>query len=276
MRASRRMFALTLVCLATVSGAQLSDQHAASRVFGPHWREMSRVAGMVFSGTVLGVEEQPMGKGRPFRLILTSFRVDRAIAGVQQGQVVTVREWAGAWPLHRAMRGGQRLLIFLYPPSRLGLTSPVGGALGQVVLDSRGAIVQASTAEAGVDSAAFAARLKSCPPENLLGVGGFPGYGVFPQAQCEGENSVVPPGLESFLPAAPALKRWAKLERPSGAGFSDSSFPWPAQKQTLAYPLKCCDNASPHPLAEGAASAQPIVTLRQLERAIRSVRENKE
>src|SRR6266850_2604935 len=30
------------------------------------------------------------------------------------------------------------------------------------------------------------------------------------------ENSVVPPGLESFLPLSPALKRWAKLERPSG------------------------------------------------------------
>jgi len=30
---------------------------------------------------------------------------------------------------------------------------------------------------------------------------------------------VVPPGLESLLPLFPALKRWAKLLRPSGAGF---------------------------------------------------------
>ena len=30
---------------------------------------------------------------------------------------------------------------------------------------------------------------------------------------------VVPGGLESFLPPSPALKRWAKLGRPSGAGF---------------------------------------------------------
>jgi hypothetical protein len=35
--------------------------------------------------------------------------------------------------------------------------------------------------------------------------------------------SAVPPGLESFLPLSPALKRWAKLGRPSGAGFSDIS-----------------------------------------------------
>jgi hypothetical protein len=31
------------------------------------------------------------------------------------------------------------------------------------------------------------------------------------------ENSVVPPGLELFLPLFPALKRWAKFGRPSGA-----------------------------------------------------------
>jgi hypothetical protein len=31
------------------------------------------------------------------------------------------------------------------------------------------------------------------------------------------ENSVVPPGLESYPPFFPALKRWAKLGCPSGA-----------------------------------------------------------
>src|SRR5271157_2869623 len=31
-------------------------------------------------------------------------------------------------------------------------------------------------------------------------------------------NSAVPPGLESFGPFFPALKRWAKLGRPFGAG----------------------------------------------------------
>jgi hypothetical protein len=35
--------------------------------------------------------------------------------------------------------------------------------------------------------------------------------------KCVRENSVVPPGLESLLPLSPALKRWAKLDRPSGA-----------------------------------------------------------
>ncbi|GAC1428679.1 MAG: hypothetical protein NVS1B11_11280 [Terriglobales bacterium] len=33
---------------------------------------------------------------------------------------------------------GERLLLFLYPPSKLGLTSPVGGSLGRFNLDSAG------------------------------------------------------------------------------------------------------------------------------------------
>ncbi len=345
----RRLFALAFVCLASLGVAQLPDQQAAARVLGPRWKQVSRSAGMIFSGTVLSVETQPAGKDRPLPLILTKFRVDRAIAGVRPGEVLTVREWAGAWSTHRAMRGGERLLIFLYPPSRLGLTSPVGGPLGQVVLGSRGEIVRTSAAEARVDSTAFAARLKSCPPENQIGVGVFAGYGVFPQAQCVGENSVVPPGLESFLPLSPALKRWAKLERPSGAGFSESSvaslarervlspvlkdwaklerpsgdgfsessfasivpktsfpslarkrvlfpalkrwaklehpsgagfsessFPWVNRQQVLAHTLKCCANPSRLFPADGGVAAPPIVTLRQLERAIRSVRKNKE
>lgn len=141
MSAFRRMFALVLVCLATFCAGQLSDQLAAARVLGPHWRQMSRISGMVFSGTVLSVEASPAGKDRPLPLWVTKFRVDRAIAGGPAGEVLTVREWTGAWANHRAMNKGERLLIFLYPQSRLGLTSPVGGRLGQVKLDSRGEIV---------------------------------------------------------------------------------------------------------------------------------------
>jgi hypothetical protein len=73
-----------------------------------------------------------------------TFRVDRAIAGVKQGQILTIHEWAGAWSMHRPMSSGQHILIFLYPLSRLGFTSPVGGSLGQVALDSSGKNVSKS------------------------------------------------------------------------------------------------------------------------------------
>jgi len=60
------------------------------------------------------------------------------------------------------------------------------------------------------------------------------------------ENSVVPPGLESFLRLFPALKRWAKLVRPSGAGLPcraalswDGRAGMPVSRQTNK-PL-CCE-----------------------------------
>ncbi|MFZ3264355.1 MAG: hypothetical protein WA172_10170 [Terriglobales bacterium] len=71
-------------------------------------------------------------------VIELTFRVERPIAGVEMGQVLTIHEWTGAWSLQRPMRRGQHILIFLYPPSRLGLTSPVGGWRGQIELDARG------------------------------------------------------------------------------------------------------------------------------------------
>jgi hypothetical protein len=213
----RRLFALAFVCLASLGVAQRSDQLAAARVLGPRWEQLSRSAGMIFSGTVLGVETQRAGKDRPLPLVLTKFRVDRAIAGVQSGQVLTVREWAGAWPLHRAMRGGLRLLIFLYPPSRLGLTSPVGGPLGQVVLDSRGEIVRTDVPDK---------RLRRTQAETLHRV--------------EVATSEAKAQFRNNLNAA--LKR-------------------------------CSTQSSPF-LADCSAAAQPIASLRQLERAIRDAREN--
>ena len=152
MRASRRVWVVALVCLSnfcvsSFAAAQQSDQVIAERVLGPQWKQLSRRAGMIFAGTVLAPVTPTVttGTGATDRLVpgttpavQLSFRVDKAIAGVEQGQVLTIHEWAGAWSMHRPMTRGQHILIFLYPPSRLGLTSPVGGSLGQVALDLSG------------------------------------------------------------------------------------------------------------------------------------------
>ena len=145
MRASGRGLIVALVCLlnffgSSVAAAQPSDQVIAERVLGPQWKQFSRRAGMIFAGTVLASTRPAMTIDRAIPAVQVSFRVDRAIAGVERGQVLTIREWAGAWSssLLRPMNQGQHILIFLYPPSRLGLTSPVGGSLGQVALDASG------------------------------------------------------------------------------------------------------------------------------------------
>ncbi len=152
MRASRRfsvvaLWCLSIVCLASFAAAQPSDHAIAERVLGLQWKQLARRAGMIFAGTVLtsappaattrtaAADRLVPGTAPSFQM---TFRVDRAIAGVEPGQIVTIHEWAGAWSRQRPMRQGQHILIFLYPPSRLGLTSPVGGSLGQIALDPSG------------------------------------------------------------------------------------------------------------------------------------------
>jgi hypothetical protein len=147
MRASRSGLAVALAFLSSFVAAQQSDQALAERVLGPQWKQLSRRAGMIFAGTVLNATAQTVAPQTAATdridpgttpAVELSFRVDEAIAGVERGQVLTIHEWAGAWSMHRPMSKGQHFLIFLYPPSRLGLTSLVGGSLGQVALDSSG------------------------------------------------------------------------------------------------------------------------------------------
>ena len=152
MRVFRQAFCAVLLCAVLVFAALSSstaaafgesDQTAAERILGPQWKRLSQRAGMVFAGTVLGDGAQTAKVDLGVPSVALRFRVDRAIAGVEPGQVLTIREWTGAQALHPPMRRGERFLLFLYVPSRLGLTSPVGGRQGQIQLDATGQAVAA-------------------------------------------------------------------------------------------------------------------------------------
>jgi hypothetical protein len=140
-------FSLVLLssdCVGQASDRALAEQVLAGQVLGPQWTRLSKAAGMIFAGTVVMKPASPESTGTTSVVagvvpaVTLTFRVDEAIAGVERGQVVTIHEWAGAWSMHRPVRIGEHLLIFLYPPSRLGLTSPVGGSSGLVALDASG------------------------------------------------------------------------------------------------------------------------------------------
>jgi len=158
MRVAREVFIAAFVlaafCRSSAGAPGESDQAAAERVLGPRWIQLARRSGMVFVGTVLSGGTEFGKTDRVPSVPVASpvlppsvpqsvlrFRIDRAIAGVQPGQSLTIREWAGAQMLHASMRKGEHLLLFLYPQSRLGLTSPVGGSRGQVRLDATGSYV---------------------------------------------------------------------------------------------------------------------------------------
>jgi hypothetical protein len=130
-----------------------ADRANAVRVLGPQWEQMSRRAGLIFVGTVLNANPPSAAADQPSLVSATmpamlptiqvTFKVDRAIAGTETGQVLTIHEWAGTSSTQRPMNSGQHVLLFLYAPSRLGFTSPVGGAAGEVFLDPTGKNVPA-------------------------------------------------------------------------------------------------------------------------------------
>lgn len=107
----------------------------------PTLQQLTQKAGYIFSGTVLSVDRiQPKSQNEVATVQIT-FRVDQAVRGVSSRQILTIREWAGLWDSGDRYRRGEQVLLFLYQPSSLGLTSPVNGNYGRFKLDSSGRIM---------------------------------------------------------------------------------------------------------------------------------------
>jgi hypothetical protein len=103
----------------------------------PPWQRITRDSGMVFSGVVTQVQRSNCATGTN----QITFRVENAIRGVRRGQTVTIKEWSGLWNNGERYVTGERVLLFLYPKSKLGLTSPVGGRLGRYAVDPAGRVL---------------------------------------------------------------------------------------------------------------------------------------
>jgi hypothetical protein len=101
-------------------------------------RQIIHDSSLIFSGTVLSVEHLGTGPNSPQGITRISFRVQSAIRGVRSGQVIQIREWAGLWSVGERYRPGEIVMLFLYPNSKLGLTSPVGRTAGRFQVDKLG------------------------------------------------------------------------------------------------------------------------------------------
>ena len=122
---------------------------------------LTHSAGTIFSGTVISISRMPSGHEQSVARIAITFHVDRAIRGTVPGEQLTIHEWAGLWTGGPRYRVGERLLLFFYPPSKLGLTSPVAGPLGRFVVDPVGRVLlsplhrQAFQADLAADGRSF-------------------------------------------------------------------------------------------------------------------------
>lgn len=106
----------------------------------PTLQQLTQRAGYIFSGTVLLVERvQPKSQNEVATVQIT-FRVDQPVRGVSRQNLI-IREWAGLWDSGDRYRRGEQMLLFLYQPSKLRLTSPVNGSFGRFKMDSSGRIL---------------------------------------------------------------------------------------------------------------------------------------
>ena len=101
--------------------------------------QVVKAAGIIFSGRVISVGRHPSSKGALSTAV--TFKVEHAMRGTSAGQNLTIHEWAGLWNRGERYRVGERVLLFLYFPSRLGLTSPVAGPIGRFAIKNNGEIL---------------------------------------------------------------------------------------------------------------------------------------
>jgi hypothetical protein len=100
-----------------------------------------RAAGMIFSGKVTNIERRPATLGQSVETVAVTFHIENAIRGATPGEDLTITQWIGLWSSGQRYRVGERVLLFLYPKSKLGLTSSVGGTLGRFAIDRMGRVL---------------------------------------------------------------------------------------------------------------------------------------
>jgi hypothetical protein len=132
--------AYSVFCFFSRAAAQ-QVRSAQSTFAAPNLQQLIQQSGFIFAGTVTSVHRFSPPKSGEIASSRITFRVEQAIRGVREGQLLEVRDWAGLWNSGERYRAGERVVLFLYPRSRLGLTSPVGGALGRFNITSQREIV---------------------------------------------------------------------------------------------------------------------------------------
>jgi hypothetical protein len=114
------------------------------RVLFPDSFELSQLtaaAGIIFSGTVARITPRRSNLSEAIQTVAVTFKVERAIRGVTAGGTLTISQWVGLWYAGQRYQAGEHVLLFLYAPSKIGLTSCVGGPIGRFSVDPSGGVL---------------------------------------------------------------------------------------------------------------------------------------
>src|SRR5215471_6883858 len=128
---------------ATAPAFRNSLRRPVPSLASPGFPQISASAGTIFSGTVTRIDHRVATSRQPVETVSITFHVENAIRGVMRGEDLTISQWIGLWSAGQRYRVGERVLLFLYPRSKLGLTSCVGGQIGRFAVDARGHVLLA-------------------------------------------------------------------------------------------------------------------------------------
>jgi hypothetical protein len=133
---------LLFAFLLFIAGALCAQQRAIPVSSAPlRLSEVTDRAGTVFVGRVISIEALPLASSDQVGSVQITFQVEQGIRGARAGEHFSFREWVGLWSRADRYRVGQRMMLFLYTPSALGLTSPVGGGAGRLPIDASGRVL---------------------------------------------------------------------------------------------------------------------------------------
>jgi hypothetical protein len=135
-----RCAALILLVASFTSAAELPSAAERNPAI-PNLPLLAQKSGYIFSGTVQSVERVAATGANSIAVMRITFHVEKGYAGVRSGQQLVIQECAGLWQSRESYRPGDKVLLFLYPRSRLGLTSPVGAMSGRFAVDPGGRII---------------------------------------------------------------------------------------------------------------------------------------
>jgi hypothetical protein len=96
------------------------------RRVGSDLGQMTHSAGLIFTGTVTSITPVRARGSDSVDSVQVTFRVEQSVRGPRAGQTLTIREWSGLWSAGPRYRVGEHLMLFFYPPSKVGLTNARG------------------------------------------------------------------------------------------------------------------------------------------------------
>ncbi len=123
----------------TESSSVKIERHFVFDTLPLNLEEITSAAGRIFTGICTNVEEIENDPESKLPVTKYTFKITEAIKGLQGKEEVTFKQWKPTTK-DASYKAGEKYILFLYPDSERGLTSPVGFLQGQFEIEKKGLI----------------------------------------------------------------------------------------------------------------------------------------